>query len=152
MLMDLAQIKKEITGMGYIIPTFENPTPSFYRLEDGTIMAVLIRLLHLSPNPRNQSQPLTNSTTECLTFTRNRKPLSELKEAVSPAIKRENVPFDVLMENFNAYKLSNGVTVNVKTVLGQVNQVEGQIPDGGAAYTITATPVVNIDSANQSYR
>lgn len=142
---ELAEITKEITEMGYIIPTFEKPTPSFYRLEDGVILAVLIRLNHLVIDDHNPAQPKVNATTECFTFTSNREHMpSQPDEIRSPSIVQENVPFEVMLEKFNPYRLSNGMVVNVKTVLGQVNKMDGYDLDGAPAYAVAAQPAFNV--------
>lgn len=149
----LAQIMGKITEMGYVVPAFEGPTPSFYQLEDGTILGVLIRVHHLTVDKRSPSRPLVSSTTECSVFVHNRQAMPQQPEQMpSPSVKEENVPFEVLLEEFHPYKLSNGMTINVKTVLGQANLMDGYAFDGSPVYNVAAQPVFNVKNPKQSYR
>ena len=127
------------------MPDFQNPTPSFYRLQDGNILAVSIRVHSIVANDDDSLQPLVNSTTDCYAFAKRWKPPTTQQVAVSPTVVQQNVKFEVLLEEFNPCHLSNGSTLNVKTVLGQVNKMNTCSPYGEPVYSVSTHPVFNVD-------
>ena len=131
--------------MGYVVPNFQNPTPSFYLLEDDNILAVSIRVHSIVQNTRAGSKLLVNSTTDCYAFTKQRKQPPQHLVSMSPSIVKPNVKFKVLLEKFNPLRLSNDTTLNVKTVLGQANKMNTRTIYGEPVYSVAANPVFNVD-------
>ena len=144
MAQQLPEIVETIKQMGYIVPNFQKPTPSFYQLQNGDILAVLIRVHYILPNG-NDINPIVNSTTDCYAFTKRRKALAEQQMNMSPSISQSNLKFKVLLEEFNPFRLSNGSIFNVKTVLSQVDKMNIRTQNGEPVYNIRAEPIYNID-------
>ena len=150
LLQSLSEIINEIKQMGYVVSDFKNTTPSFYRLEDGTILVALIRAQYVLRDEYSKTNHLVSSNTECYVFTNKRTKNPPQRSTTNPPpILKSNMKFEVLLEQFNTFCLSDGVTVNIKTVLSQVNKIDMLTRIGEPIYSIQATPVININTSNQ---
>jgi hypothetical protein len=68
----------------------------------------------------------------------NRKPLQ------NEDIEDDDVEYDVLRENFSVYKMDNGQTISIKTVVGQVVKFNRYTQSGDPIYNVSPNPIVRI--------
>ena len=54
----------------------------------------------------------------------------------------EDVEYEVLHENFSVYDLSNGLTLSVKTVVGQIKKTKFFTRDGEPVYVVNTNPII----------
>ncbi|HLI46873.1 MAG TPA: hypothetical protein VKU94_06755 [Geobacterales bacterium] len=72
--------------------------------------------------------------------------MGEFQIPITPEdlIEGEDVDFQVVKEEWNEYKLSDGTTLKVKLVLAGVKRLKKYQPDGKPIYIINATNVVRV--------
>jgi len=72
--------------------------------------------------------------------------MAEFQIPITPEdlIEGEDVDFQVVKEDWNEYKLSDGTTLKVKLVLAGVKRLKKYQPDGKPIYVINATNVVRV--------
>lgn len=70
--------------------------------------------------------------------------MAEFQTPITPEdiFEGEDVDFQVVREDWNEYKLSDGTTLKVKLVLVGVKRLKKHQPDGNPIYVINATNVV----------
>ena len=148
MTIPIEEIFKEIKGMGYVTSTPRKILqPSFYKLGDGTILSVLIRINHLVVDPFNPNSVSLNSVNNVHVFVEKskRQPGTESKpHKDSISIIDDDVECTTLREEFNVYDLSNGDTMSVKSVLGQVRKTNMFSNNGEPIYNIDLQPIIKI--------
>lgn len=148
MVGDIKEIQKEVQCMGYITAVPQRTLiPSFYRLGDGTILSVLIKINHLLQKQSNPNSVAINSTIDVHVFVSQdkRNPSGkqlDLSESTISSIVDDDVDCKTLREEFNVYNLSNGYILSVKTVVGQVRKTDRYNPEGEPIYDIDSQPVI----------
>ena len=58
----------------------------------------------------------------------------------------DDIGYETLVEDFNAYSMSNGMTLSVKSVVGQVGKTKFYTVQGEPLYTVHTVPVIKITS------
>ena len=153
--MSLDEIYDEIRKMGYItVKPIDDIKPSVYRLTDGTIIMVSVKINHLLSSPAATSGFEINSTNTvmCYVKKKHRHPgLHDPDNTLDPQsrIVEEDIELETLQENFNSFVLSNGMILSVKPVVGQVNKTDLYNPRGELIYTVSATPVIKIKTSSR---
>ncbi len=153
MTIPLEEIYKEVKDMNYIIVNPRHtPVPSFYKLDDGTMLGILTRINHLIPNPMNTNDISTNLSTQVFAFVPENKRNPNGKQegsGVSVTIIEEDVEYETLKEDFNTYDLSNDIVLSLKTVLGQVQKTDIHTNMGEPIYNINSQPVIKIKKSTK---
>lgn len=141
------EIVKRIQGMGYIVATPQkSPIPSFYELDDGTILSALVIVNHLLQDPTSPNLSSVNSHVNISICAppKGRKSFQKQiapSQAATPKIINDDVPCTVLREEFNVYNLSNNTILSVKTVVGQVRKTDLHNEHGEPIYNVECQPV-----------
>ena len=143
------EINQNIINRGYILPKTRVHYPSFYKLNDGTIIRVIIILNYLLPLPSKHDEYDVNTTNIVSSFTsmEKRRPNSFIPfsiEELKAGIIDEDVEFEVLRENFSVYDLSNGIILSIKPVLGQVKKTKFYSLQGEPIYITNVSPYSQI--------
>lgn len=141
------EILENIKEMGYVTLTPKAVNPSYYKLGDGTIVRALVNLNFMLADPNKPQGFSINSNNLVSAFVPKEKRRPELHQNYNPAelqsgIIDEDVDFEVLRENFSVYDLSNGLTMSVKTVVGQVKKTKYYSREGEPIYMINTNPIV----------
>ena len=147
-MMSIEEIHQNILGMDYVIATpRQKPMPSFYKLADGTILSVLIKVNHLIPNIINPNDMSANFTSEIQCFIpQSNRGMSGMQvgDLTNVTIIDEDMKYTTLKEDFNVYDMSNGTVVSVKTVLVQVKKTDQYNKEGEPIYNVITQPIVKI--------
>jgi hypothetical protein len=142
-------IQKTILDMDYVVPRPVAINPSYYKLKDETIIKAFININHLIPDPNSSDGYAVNSTNIIMAYVpkNNRHPelakpynLSELKGAIID----EDIEPVTLKEDFSTYELSNGLTMSIKAVAGQISKTIHYNPDGEPVYIVNIAPIVKM--------
>ncbi len=149
MTIPIEEIIDEIKGMGYVTATPRKfLEPSFYKLEDGVILSLLVRINHLVVDPFNPNSVSINSVNNVHVFVEKNKrnPITEPvpDTQLSYNIINDDVEYTTLREEFNVYDLSNGDIMSVKSILAQVRKTDKFSNNGEPIYTVEAQPVIKI--------
>lgn len=156
MITPMEQIYKNIRDMGYVtaVPRHK-PVPSFYKLEDDTILGVITNVNYLIQNSTDPNDASTNLTSDVFIFVpqSKRDPLGkQIEENTNPTIIQEDVEYYPLKEEFNVYDLSNGVVLSVKTVLAQVQKTDLYTKVGEPLYNINTQPIIKAKKGNNIHK
>ena len=121
--------------------------PSYYKLNDGTIICAIVAIHTLVPDPKNPDGFGVNSTNVIHAFTpkEKRKPTAfqhYTPQQLTEGIIDDDVEYEVLHENFSVYDLSNGLTLSVKTVVGQIKKTKFFTRDGEPVYVVNTNPII----------
>jgi len=144
----VGEITKNINEMEYITAELiGEPKPSFYKLKDGTIIRVLININHVVADPEDGQKFSINSNNSIVAYVPKENRHPELHEKFDPSdirskITDEDMELETLREDFTAYALSNGMTISVKPVVGQVSKTQLYTIDGEPVYMVNPTPVI----------
>ena len=146
------EIQNNLADMGYIMVKPKALYPSYYKLNDGTIVRALININYLIPDPQSPQGFAINSTNAVSAFVPKEKRRPELYQPYIPAelLKDpidDDVDFEVLRENFSVYELSNGMVLSVKTVVGQVTKTKYYNASGEPVYNINTNPIIKAKKA-----
>lgn len=138
-----------IQDMGYVTVTPRKVYPSYYKLTDGTILKAMAHLNFLLPDPRRPGEFVMNHTNIASVFVPQEKRRPELYKPYNPSelahfVTDEDVEYEVLLENFSVYDLSNGFILSVKSVVGQVRKTSLVEPSGDPLYIVNINPVFKI--------
>lgn len=123
--------------------------PSFYKLKDGTLIRVLISIGHLIPDPESPHGYDIDALSTIASYVpmENRHPERYAPfdpSSIPSNILDEDMKPETLMEDFNAYPMSNGMTMSVKSVVAQVSKTRFYTAQGEPFYTVDATPVIKV--------
>ncbi len=135
-------IASKIEVMGYIlaIPA-HTPVPSYYELEDGTILSVLTRINHALVS---RSGGAVSHSTETFAFTPHRHMSPKPTQPKPPTIIDQDVKFTLLREEFNEYSVGNDITVSAKAVVSQVAKFDTYSDEGEPIYSVNSQPVFKV--------
>lgn len=147
---DLTEIANRIREMGYITVELKDALkPSFYKLKDGTLLEVTISVSHIIPDPKSPSGYSISATTAITSYvpTENRHPerfvLFDPSSLLSGIVDQDMEP-ETLVEEFNSYSMSNGMTMSVKSVVAQVRKTKFYTMQGEPFYLVDATPITKV--------
>ena len=123
--------------------------PSFYKLKDGTLIRVLMSIGHLIPDPKSPHGYDINALSTIASYVPRENRHPERYTPFDPSsipsnILDEDMEPETLMEDFNAYSMSNGMTMSVKSVVAQVSKTMFYTPQGEPFYIVNATPVIKV--------
>lgn len=143
------EILASIRDMGYIMATPRALYPSFYKLNDGTIIRALIHINYLLPDPQSPQGFAVNSINTVSAFVPKEKRNPRVYVPYNPAelnasIIEDDVEFEVLRENFSVYDLSNDLVLSVKTVVGQIKKSKFLTKDGEPIYSVNTNPILKV--------
>ena len=143
------EIGNNVKEMGYITLKPRAIYPSYYKLNDGTIIEAHIHVNYLLPDPLNPQGFAVNSTNLVTAFVPKEKRKPTAFEPYSPAelqsgVIEEDVDYEVLRENFSVYDLSNGLVMSIKTVMGQIRKTKYYSRDGEPIYMVNINPILKI--------
>ncbi|MCH7561315.1 MAG: hypothetical protein IIC67_08140 [Thaumarchaeota archaeon] len=143
------EVEGWIKEMDYVTVEEIKYEPSYYKLKDGTIIKAHIHINHLKTNPRAQQGFSVNSTNMMISYVPKEKLRPDAYQPYSQAelqagIIDDDMEPEVLRENFSVYKLSNGMTLSVKTIAGQVSKTKFFTQDGEPIYVVNTTPIIKV--------
>ena len=143
------EINVWIKDMEYITVEPVKIEPSYYKLKDGTIIKAHININHLSPDPRSPQGFAINSTNAIISYVpkekRNPNAFQRYSQTeLQTGIIDEDMEPEVLRENFSVYKLSNGMTMSVKTIAGQISKTKFFSQEGEPVYVVNTTPIIKV--------
>ena len=138
-----------IKDMGYITVSPRALNPSYYKLNDGTIIKAIVYVNSLIADPKNPEGFAINSINIVNAFVPKEKRTPERFQPYNQSELREGIvdddmDFDVLRENFSVYDLSNGMVLSVKTVVGQITKTKFLTKDGEPVYSINTNPIIKV--------
>jgi len=149
MVIATEEIEVWIRDMGYITVKPLTLEPSYYKLKDGTIIKAHIHINHLSPDPRSPQGFAVNSTNMMISYVPKEKrnpnafqPYSQTE--LQTGIIDDDMEPEPLRENFSVYELSNGMTLSVKTIAGQISKTKFFSQDGDPVYVVNTTPIIKV--------
>lgn len=139
---------QNIRDMGYITVTPKAVKPSYYKLNDGTIIRALVSLNGAVPVPNNPHGVSLNTTNLVNAFVPKEKRRPEAfephKQTAEQDVVDHDVEFEVLRENFSVYDLSNNMTISLKTVVGQIKKTKHYTKEGEPVYTVNINPIYKV--------
>ena len=150
-MLNNTDVEKLIRSMGYISATPKStPTPSYYKLEDGTILSVLINVNHVLMDTPKSGGGIINHGTDIRVYVPNRYKTNKTTQPDrSPAIVNQDIGCTPLREEFNNYTVDNNVTISVKAVVGQVVKMDAHNNVGEPVYNIDVQPVIKVVDKRQ---
>lgn len=148
------EVEGWIKEMDYVTVNPIKLEPSYYKLKDGTIIKAHININHLKTNPQAQQGFSVNSTNMMISYVSKEKRRPESYQPYTSAdiqagIIDDDMEPEVLRENFSVYKLSNGMTLSVKTIAGQISKTKFFTQDGEPVYIVNTTPIIKVKKAPQ---
>lgn len=148
-MMDIPieEIEENIQSMGYVTAKPQSlPIPSYYKLGDGTIISVLIRINQISQDPDDRKRTLVKFSTDVRIFTdpKDRNPAGKQPSPQNPvpSIIDDDMECIRLREDFNRYDLSDGQVMSVKAVVFQVQKTDMHDSNGEPIYRVHSTRIV----------
>lgn len=145
------EVLQNIRGMGYATITPRSVSPSYYKLNDGTIIRALVHLNAAVPEPSNLQGFSLNTTNLVNAFVPKEKRRPEAFEPYGQITEQDvvdpDVEFEVLRENFSVYDLSNRITISLKTVVGQIKKTKHHTKEGEPIYTVNTNPIYKVKPA-----
>ena len=140
-----------INAMGYVTCKPRQIVPSYYKINDGTgtILRVLITVNHLTPRAGREGNFDVNSSIQVGAFVpaNSRTQASFVPHTAADTastIAVRDVDYEVLREGFSVYSMSNGLTMSVKTAMGQIDKTKLVSPHGEPIYIVNPIPVTKI--------
>lgn len=143
-----AEIMHDIEKMGYANVISSTVNPSYYQLDDGTILRVLVRLISTLPakdTPNTFDLQTVNEVTAFVPEKDRRPALGTNNIQLNPQnIVDPDVEYKVLREEFSVYKMDNGVTCSIKTTISQVGKYNQYRTSGEPIYNMGPIPILKI--------
>lgn len=139
-----------IHEMGYIMVKPKDVIkPSFYKLKDGTFMNALVNIGHMIEDPKMPYGYAVSTFTTIATYVprENRHPDRYMQfdpSSIPSSIVEEDMKYETLVEDFNVYSMSNGMTLSVKSVAAQVSKTRLYTIQGEPLYLASVSPVIKI--------
>lgn len=147
--MEEAEIFKEFEDHDYAFVVSQKIEPSYYRIkDDNTVIRCLIRVSAIKTNPDGKTFDIM-STNEVSALSPSDVRRPELFDPNNLQLKKEDienddVEYDVIRENFSVYKLTNGKTLSVKTVVSQILKYSKHSRGGESIYNVTPNPIMRL--------
>jgi len=142
--MSEREIDIKIKRLGYTPFKVKKEKPSFYKLEDGSILKVLSIVNAIILNEKKPNAISVDAQNVVSAFVPKKlhgepvtKPVS-IPEA-SKKLDIEDLEFDVIVEPFNEYRVAGKYTLKLKTILNQVNRSKLLNNIGQPIYLINTT-------------
>jgi len=134
----------KIKRLGYTPFKIKKEKPSFYKLEDGTILKVITVVNAVIMNKKKLNVISVDAQNVVSAFVPKKlhgalttKPVS-IPEA-SKKIDIEDLDFEIISEPFNEYRVDGKYTMKLKTILNQVNRSKLLNNVGQPIYLINTT-------------
>jgi len=143
------EVLKYVHDMGYVTVKPRALYPSYYKLNDGTIIKAFVDIHALIPDPKNPDgfSIVSQNVINAFVPKENRNPVAFVPytgQQLKEGIVNDDVDYEVLRENFSVYELSNGMTISVKTVVGQIRKSKFFTRDGEPVYTVSTNPIIKV--------
>lgn len=140
---DIAEL---VLDMGYILAIPKGtPTPSYYKLGDGTILSALIKVNHILIDASESGGGAINHSVEIHTFSPNRSKLHKPIPQKQPLnIIDQDVACTTIKEEFNDYLVGKDIIVSAKAVVGQIAKTDAYSNEGEPVYNINVQPVIKV--------
>ena len=148
-------ILQKIQEMGYLTVIPLRIDPSYYNIDNGTILKVYTLVNSLHPDPKNLKSVAVDSQDIILTFT----PQSQRGEPSTTALTQkqlvegileEDVNVEPLRENFSTHSVSDGSTLSIKTIVGQVSKTKYFNREGVPIYIVNSSIVPKIKKTKKT--
>ena len=152
--MQESEIFKEFEDQDYVFVASSKIEPSYYRLtEDNTVIRCLTRV-HAIKSTQDGKLVDIMSTNEISAFVESQNRRPELFDPKNIRIKKEDVEnddvkYEVIRENFSVYKLTNGQTLSVKTVVSQITKYSKYNVGGEPLYNVIPNPIMRLKDAKK---
>ncbi len=145
-MLALDEPTNQITNMGYIETIPLKPIiPSFYKLEDGTIISVLCKLTHILKASTGTKHMNLIINDEVHVFVPPEKRIVPNKMSKNPDnIISKDVTHVPIKEEFNVYDINADFTINVKTLVSQVVKTNQTNLRGEPIYKVNLHPLIQI--------
>lgn len=140
-------IENRIKEMGYLIVKPLKISPSYYELDDGSILEALTRIDSIIKDKNNPNGFFVNSSnvTKVYTHAENRDPskftVFTQADLISGIIDQD-VESKELLADYSEYDLSNDMIIKIKTVVSQIQKTKYYSQDGESIYIVSITPVI----------
>lgn len=147
-------IEKLVLEMGYVLAVPKStPTPSYYRLGDGTILSVLVNINHVLTDALESGVGAINHNTDIRVYVPHRyKTHKPAQPDRPPNIVDQDVECTPLMEGFNDYAVGKDIIISAKAVVGQVAKMDTYSNAGEPIYNLNVQPVIKVvDKRQQSF-
>ncbi len=147
-------ILQRIREIGYLTVTPLTITPSYYNIDNGTILKVFTLVDSIKPSPSDQG-PNPRSHTMVTTFS----PLSQhgppsnvplTQKQLDEGIIEEDVEVVPLREEFSVYAVSDGSTLSLKMIVGQVSKTKYFDVAGAPIYIVRTTLVPKVKRGSKN--
>lgn len=142
-------ILQKIQEMGYLTVTPLKIEPSYYNIDSGIILKIFHLVKSIHPNPTNPHDMIVNSQVIVETFTpqsqRGEPTLVQVtQKQLDEDIIEQDVHVEPLRENFSVYSVSDGGTLSVKTVVGQIQKTKYFNQEGEPVYNINSNIIPKV--------
>lgn len=139
-------ILQKIQEMGYLTVTPLKIEPSYYNIDNGTILKVFTLVNAIHPNPKDPKNLVINSQDIVITFApqlQHGPPSNDVltQKQIAEGVIDEDVHVEPLRENFSVYTVSDGSTLSVKSVVGQVQKTKYHNREGEPIYVVSSNVI-----------
>lgn len=140
------EIAEHVQAMGYILAVPKStPVPSYYKLGDGTILSVLVKINHVLTDASESGTGAINHSTDIHAYVPHRyRPHISTQPDRPPAIVDQDVECTTLREAFNDYAIGEDITISAKAVVAQVAKTDAYSNAGEPVYSLNVQPVVKV--------
>ncbi len=147
LILEEAEILKDLHGYSFVVSS--KIEPSYYRIKkDGTVIRCLTRLIAMSKTVNNTADAISVNEVAAFVPQQNKRPElfdpNNKKPMQKEDIADDDVDYELLREEFSNYEMSDGQTINIKTVVGQIVKFNRYTLNGDPIYNVTPTPIVRI--------
>lgn len=144
--MNLTDIENKINSFGYFLPKVKKLSPSYYQLNDGTIIEAIVKIETILEGKDNPDGFILRSSNEVRSYVPKEIRDPSKHENVqlndlSIGIIEQDVESKELLTPFSEYELSNG-TLSVRTIVNQINKTKYFSAEGEPIYSVSLTPII----------
>lgn len=140
------EIMHDIEKMGYSNVISSKVNPSYYKLDDGTLLRVLVRLIGTAPVKGREDAFDMHTFNEITAFVpekdRQRDLLSNNFQLTAENLIHPDIEYKILREEFSVYKMDNGFTHSIRTTISQVGKYNQYRRSGEPIYNVMPVPIV----------
>ena len=142
----IMNVENVIQDMGYVMARPKSiPIPSYYKLEDGNILSVLVRINYVLMNASESSDGSVNYSTDIHVFSPNKhKSYKSTSSNRPPAITNQDVKYTSIKEGSNDYVVGEDIIVSVKAVVAQIAKTDAYSNEGEPIYNINVQPMFKL--------
>jgi len=141
--MEESEIVKEIISEGYLIPKPIKISPSYYKLDDGTIISALVHPHYMLKDPHGMGGNTTNIVSAFVPKD-HRHPEKFTPYTVidmSKDVVEQDVKFTPIVEDFSEYDLGDGAIMSIKSVISQISKTKYVTMGGEPIFSVQVTPI-----------